>query len=259
MIISHKHKFLFIGLPFSASSAITKELYHKYNGEPLLRKHSLYNEFKKIASEEELDYFVFAVLRNPMEIVVTAYEKMKQNKKGNFTNPILFQKNGGHITNRQLERFKFIQKSNASFQDYFKKYFNAPYDNLASLTLESCDFIIRYEKIEKDYITALQKAGIKNPKKLPVANKTEGKNQNLSEYYTKEIKNQAISVFGPFLKKYNYDFPENWGKVRVPLKSIILFNILAFFRRLFYPYKKQIKRKSISGSIYGDIQRERKG
>ena len=30
MIISHKYKFLFIGLPFSASSAITKELHEKY-------------------------------------------------------------------------------------------------------------------------------------------------------------------------------------------------------------------------------------
>ena len=42
MIISHKYKFLFIGLPFSASSAITKDLHAKYEGEPYLRKHSLY-------------------------------------------------------------------------------------------------------------------------------------------------------------------------------------------------------------------------
>ena len=37
MIISHKYKFLFIGLPFSASSAISKELHLQYNGEPYLR------------------------------------------------------------------------------------------------------------------------------------------------------------------------------------------------------------------------------
>ena len=71
MIISHKYKFLFIGLPFSASSAISKELYTKYEGEPYLRKHSLYHEFIKIATIVEKKYFVFAVLRNPMEIVVT--------------------------------------------------------------------------------------------------------------------------------------------------------------------------------------------
>ena len=61
MIISHKHKFLFIGLPFSASSAISKELHLQYEGESLLRKHSLYYEFKKGATKKELEYFVFAV------------------------------------------------------------------------------------------------------------------------------------------------------------------------------------------------------
>ena len=34
MIISHKYKYLFIGLPFSASSAISQELYIKYDGKP---------------------------------------------------------------------------------------------------------------------------------------------------------------------------------------------------------------------------------
>ena len=33
MIISHKHKYIFIGLPFSGSSAISKELIEEYEGE----------------------------------------------------------------------------------------------------------------------------------------------------------------------------------------------------------------------------------
>ena len=44
-------------------------------GKPLLRKHSLYHDFLKVSSKEERKYFVFNVLRNPMEIV-TVYEKM---------------------------------------------------------------------------------------------------------------------------------------------------------------------------------------
>jgi predicted acetyltransferase len=100
MIISHKYKFLFIGLPFSASSAISKELYLKYDGEPFLNKHSLYHDFKKVAKAEERKFFVFAVLRNPMQIAVTVYEKMKANTKGNFTNPELFLEKGGHITKK---------------------------------------------------------------------------------------------------------------------------------------------------------------
>ena len=258
MIISHKYKFLFIGLPFSASSAISKELYLKYEGKPLLQKHSLYHEFKKIATKEEIEYFVFAVLRNPMEIAVTVFEKMKANTKGNFTNPSLFSENGGHITKQHRERFNFIHKNNASFQQYFLRFFTKPYDNLSSLTIDNCNYVIRYENIAEDYLTALKKSGILNPRRLPFANKTSGKKKDISVYYTDDIKAKAIFVFGPFIEKYNYSFPAEWGKVRLSIKSRIQFRVLSFLRKINQKYfKKNLEKLELEGTIYGDIQRDR--
>ena len=77
---------------------------------------------------------------------------------------------------------------------------------MASLTIDNCDYVIRYENIENDYIEALKKAGIKNPRPLPVANKTVGKKTEILSYYTDEIKDQAIYIFGPFLKNTNINF-----------------------------------------------------
>ena len=256
MIISHKYKFVFIGLPFSASSAISKELYLQYEGIPYLRKHSLHHEFEKVATKIEKDYFVFAVLRNPMEIVVTAYEKMKANSKGNFTNPDLFSENGGHITKKLREKFNFIHDNKASFQEYFLNFFMKPFDNFSSLTLDKCDFVIRYENIDEDYILALEKSGVSSPKPLPVANKTVGKKRDLSLYYTHEIKERTVKVFGPFLSKYNYPFLECWGEVKVSLSSKIQFMILGFLRKLNQKYFKKLPRTAeIKGTIYGDMQR----
>ena len=259
MIISHKYRFLFIGLPFSASSAISKELHAKYEGLPYLRKHSLYHEFKKVATIKEKKYFVFAVLRNPMEIAVTVYEKMRANAKGNFTNPNLLKENGGHITKNHLLKFNFIQKNNATFREYFLKFHTKPYDNLSSMTLDNCDFVIRHENIAEDYLKALINAGIENPSPLPVANKTANKKKDLADYYTEDIKRQAIHVFGPFLNKYNYSFPQDWGKVETPLISKIQFKIMGILRKMNEKYlKKDSSRKSIEGSIYGDMQRKHK-
>jgi hypothetical protein len=257
MIVSHKHKFVFIGLPFSASSAISKELFLMYEGRAMLAKHSLYYDFLKHATTEELNYFVFAVLRNPMEIVVTVYEKMKANAKGNFTNPQLFSENGGHITKKHREKFNYIQQKNASFQQYFIRYFNKPYDNLASITVDNCDYIIRHENIEHDYVEALKKVGIKNPRPLPVANKTAGKKNDMRSYYTDEIKEQALYVFAPFLKKYNYSFPEGWGSVQPSVKSTLQFKILSVLRKINYKYfKNKSEKVGLAGTIYGDIQRQ---
>ena len=257
MIISHKYKFLFIGLPFSASSAITKELHAKYEGKPYLRKHSLYHEFIKVATTEEKGYFVFAVLRNPMEIAITVYEKMKANAKANFTNPDLFKENGGYITKNHRIRFNYITDNNATFQEYFLKFHSNPYDNYSSITIDNCDFVIRYENIAEDYLLALNKVGVESPSPLPVANKTVGKKNDLSEYYTEKIRKKAIYVFGPFLAKYNYSFPENWGDINIPLLSIIKFKVMGVLRRINEKFiKKYPVRKSISGTIYGDIQRK---
>jgi len=258
MIISHKYKFLFIGLPFSASSAIIKELHANYEGKPYLRKHSLYHEFIKVATKKEKGYFVFAVLRNPMEIAVTVYEKMKANAKGNFTNPDLFNENGGHITKNHRIRFNYIKDNNATFQEYFLQFHSKPYDNYSSMTIDNCDFVIRHENIAADYLLALNKAGVEAPFSLPVANKTAGKKNDLSGYYTKEIRKKAIYVFGPFLAKYNYSFPEKWGAVNTPVLSTVKFKIMGFLRRINEKFiKKNPGRKSISGTIYGDIQREK--
>ena len=53
MIISHKYKYVFVGLPLAASTAISKELCEQYDGKAILAKHSIYQDFLKIATEEE--------------------------------------------------------------------------------------------------------------------------------------------------------------------------------------------------------------
>ncbi len=259
MIISHKYKFVFIGLPFSASSAITKDLYDKYEGMAYLRKHALYQDFIKHATVQEKKYFVFAVLRNPMEMVVSHYVKMKNNVDGNFTNPKLFAENGGHITKRHRVKFTFIQKNNSSFQEYFLKFYNKPYDNLSSMTLDSCDFVIRYENIEQDYFVVLNKLGITNPGSLPIINKTAGKKDDLDFYYTKEIQKRAISVFGPFMKEFGYKFPETWNNTSVKITDIIYFKILRRARKINELWiKKHSKRASLPETMYGQMQRKSK-
>jgi len=192
-----------------------------------------------------------------MEIAVTVYEKMKANAKGNFTNPDLFKENGGHITKTHRIRFNYIKDNNTTFQEYFLKFHSMPYDNYSSMTIDNCDFVIRHENIAEDYLLALNKAGVENPFSLPVTNKTAGKKNDLSEYYTQEIRKQAIYVFGPFLAKYNYCFPENWGNINIPLSSTIKFKIMSVLRKVNEKFiRKRSGRKSISGTIYGDIQRE---
>ena len=136
------------------------------------------------------------------------------------------------------------------------KYHKIPFDNFSRITLDHCNYIIRYENIERHYDEALSKIGIKNKKPLPIANKTDGKNKDTNQYYTKEIQKRASYVFGPFLERYGYNIPTEWQYRHVPYSSYLLFNIFGWIRKYKWKSRKYSTRKSIRGSIYGDMQRE---
>ena len=80
----------------------------------------------------------------------------------------------------------------------FLKFYNKPYDNLASLVVDDCNYIIRYENIIEDYENLLTLLKVKNIEPLPVQNKSSSKKKNLKEYYTNDIINRSVMVFGPF-------------------------------------------------------------
>ena len=44
----------------------------------------------------------------------------------------------------------------------FLKFYNKPYDNLASLVVDDCNYIIRYENIIEDYENVLTLMKVKN-------------------------------------------------------------------------------------------------
>ena len=61
----------------------------------------------------------------------------------------------------------------------------------------------------------------------------------------------------PFLKKYNYHFPQKWGSIKPPIKSFLYFKAFSILRKINYKYFKNKSEKiGLEGTIYGDIQRE---
>ena len=108
MVISHKHKYLFIQIPQTASSAIAKELCEIYNGSHILRKHSHYFEFEQQASPDEKKYFAFAGIRNPLDTTVSVYYKFLTNHRQKFTNPKRLVTHSDGISTGNLKKFHFV-------------------------------------------------------------------------------------------------------------------------------------------------------
>jgi len=240
MVISDKYKYLFIEMYNTGSTSISNELCEFYDGRRILRKHSRYHEFLKTATEEQKRYFVFSGIRNPMDTVISVYSKFANNHKGKYTDPQQWRKNGGYVKDKRLELFSDIKKAQLTFQEYFLKYYKVPYDKWSRLDHEKFSYIIRYENIQNDFRTVLLKLNIEPVRDLPTLNKTEGK-EDYTNYYTPDIQKRAVFVFGPFMDKWGYSFPDDWHVKKTPLSSTILFNLLGIRRNLIWRKKDKVK------------------
>jgi hypothetical protein len=49
---------------------------------------------------------------------------------------------------------------------------------------------------------------------------------SFTEYFTPDTYAQAARCYGPFMRKWNYDFPPEWGSLRIPKLSEIQFWLL---------------------------------
>lgn len=237
MVISHKFKYLFVELPRTASTAISKELCEYYDGSRILYKHATYNKFLRFASSEEKKYFVFSCIRNPLNRTISLYFKLKTDHKGRFAK--LAKLNKINFVNYFfLRRFNFVQKNKADFSTYFLKFYKMPYSDWSCLYHKKFDFIIRFENIQHDFAKALKLIGIEPKRSLPFLNITNQRKRNFLTYYTPETINRAKKIFGPFMKEWSYEFPPECGNNKVSWSTHIQYNFFNIFRKLFWIYLK---------------------
>lgn len=231
MIISHQHRYVFIEIPHTATTTISRELCEYYGGTPILHKHATYREYLRTASAEEAGYFCFAGTRNPLDIIVTTYFKLRTNHHNFYTDPAHWREQGGHVSAVRLQRFKYVQAHETDFAHYFAKFHRIPFDSWGSPRPADFDFIVRFEQLQEDFATVLARLGLAQVRPLPVRNKTGERAQDFRAYYTSELYGQAARICGPYMWRWGYPFPEEWGRDRPPLSSNALFLMLGFLRR----------------------------
>jgi hypothetical protein len=236
MIISHKYRYVYVELPRTGSKAISKELREQYHGSFIMRHHSTYIDFLKKASNEEKKYFVFSSIRNPLDSAVSGYFKYKTDHKQRYTSPVKLKKDRGIRGYLDYRVFDYLKRTNADFPTYFMKFYKIPYDNWASLSHNVFDFIIRFENIQEDFSKALTLIGIKQKRPLPLVNRTSMKERDFLTYYTPETIERAKRVFGPFMKKWGYEFPPEWGDASFSWYEMIGFGFFGLFRNFYWKH-----------------------
>lgn len=251
MIISHKHKYVFVGLPLAASTAISKELCQMYDGKPILAKHAIYQDFLKVATKEEMKYKVIACSRNPLDISVSQYTKMMNNANGNYSNENLLRKNGGHLKQSEFELAQQFWKKQGTYDEFLNEFYKVPFDNFLSVTASYCQYVMRFDHLQEDFEKALLSCGIEPQRPLPVVNKTD-KKESYQDFFNLKNQKRALYVFGPYMLKHNIPFPSVWKEAEVSFLSKFLFSIMAKARKFYWLNKSY--RDTNPQKVYKELQ-----
>ena len=236
MIVSTKHRYVFIQFPHTACTAVGNELVEHYGGEPVLHKHAMYHEFATWAGDQASDYFVFSSIRNPMDEVVSIYHKFKTDHRGNYSNPANWKRNGGRVSERSLKQFHFIQREDTDFADYLERFFRLPYVNWSVLDHKDFDFVIRFEQLQEDFSEVLRRLRLPQVRPLPLVNKTQREGSDPTAYFSADVRDRAVWAFGPMMRYWGYHFPASWDVDRVPWTSWVGFYVASAVRRFYWQH-----------------------
>jgi hypothetical protein len=186
MRISHKHKFVYIAVPKTASftmreclnpySDIALKLIH--GGDAHAKIHEVRDEYFKNEESKFTNYFKFAFVRNPWDLQVSRFH------------------------------YHFKDYPEKSFKECFMDGDAVPTVQSDWLTIngEYCiNFIGKYENLQQDFNVICDK--IKIPKqKLP--RKNASKHKHYTEYYDEETKQIVAEKYAKDIKYFGYKFGE---------------------------------------------------
>ena len=239
MVISHKNKYLFVELPRTGTVGISAELCKNYDGELIYDKHTQYKKFYADASKEERKYFVFSCIRNPMDRTVSLYFHLNKTLES-LENRIKNEKKPLKLLKYKISYLYFkkrhddVNKNNLDFSSYFLKYYKTPYVDWSLFNHKDFNYVIRFEELQVDFKKVVELLGMKYKGPLPLQNKTKGKDKDFYTYYNKEARQRALKVFGPFMNKWGYSFPENWGEYNPSFFNEFIFKIKILLLKLFH-------------------------
>jgi hypothetical protein len=209
MVISDVNRYVFVEVPQTASTTLAAELIEHYGGRRIFRKHTDYFEFLRSASSEERGYRVLATVRNPLDIVVSKFVKARDDHRNRYA---LKREGGAPWGNRfrpEARERAFITRHGSDFDAYVRKFYRRIYNSRACLLPDHAD-VLRFERLNEDFAEWLRALHLRLVRPLPRRHSTSGRDRDFTAWYQGELRGHAVRVFGPYMRRWGYEFPPGW-------------------------------------------------
>jgi chondroitin 4-sulfotransferase 11 len=188
-MISHSHKFIFIPVRRAAGTSLSLAL---GEGEDLFNRGVLSDGFYRDI-EKYRDYFVFTVVRNPWDRIISGY---------------FYSGKGIRFLGRRCSFEEFLENL-PNRESNYKWWFHLT-RTLTEMLIDRdgkfiADFVIRFENLRKDFKHVCDKLGLRV--KLPHLRATGHK--HYSKYYTEKTFSTVAERFRSDIEYFGYKFEDH--------------------------------------------------
>ncbi len=216
MLISHKHKFIFIHIQKTGGSSIEtalksidpnalEEIVPIQKNSPILKgRHRFALEIKQAVGKDIWEsYFKFAIVRNPFDRLVSWQTMIKKK----YANPHVQNKFWEYISANSHDFDSFIKNCTTTIIDIDNDPKSTIFNQWEYVSNKHgsliIDYIGRFENLSQSFKEICTKIGIKKTS-LPFENKTNHK--HYSQYYTKELQDIIETRYKKDIQMFNYNF-----------------------------------------------------
>ena len=202
MIVSHRHRFVFLHIPKTAGTSICVGLGLRSGETGGWVKDScvIVGRTKHHIVPQEIpeNYFVFTFVRNPWDRILSYY--MFRNDPRNADRKSI------HPKERKISFKKWLQQL-----DKFKKYrrinraFSIAISQQADIIENFAAYVGRYEFLERDIQFICKKVGMTTPV-LQIVNSSTKKTRPYGEYYDAESRDIVAQMYNKDIELFDYKF-----------------------------------------------------
>jgi hypothetical protein len=214
VIVSHEHRFVYVQVPQTGSSAIGSWMIDHLDGVSVLRKHTTLPQARRLLGSSIDGYLVIASVRDSLDQFVSSYFKtLNRPPTGNGS--------GGWFGLRATStaRVRWAQSGNPTLDSYIDQFVRRPHAPVYTVSLRAADLVLRYEEIESasQYLAAALGTGELPP--VPHLNPTDRKRSDLAELASPERFDRVVRFHRPYRHEWGYtdDAPGRFDRFRYEL------------------------------------------
>lgn len=214
VIVSNEHRFVYVQVPQTGSSAIGSWMVEHLDGVEVLRKHTTLPQARRLLGSSIDGYLVIASVRDSLDQFVSSYFKT-------LNRPPTGTGSGGWFGLRATStaRVQWAQSGSPTLDTYIDQFVRRPHSPVYTLSLRKADLVLRYEAIELASQHVAEAIGVGALPPVPQVNSTDRVRSDLAELASAERCERVVRYHRPYRHEWGYtdEAPSRFDRFRYEL------------------------------------------